>query len=56
MYSLLRSFLAEDQATLVFIMLITIPLSFVLGRLRNKYMIFCFSFVCSVAFQCVVFP
>ena len=56
MYSLLRTFLDEEQATLISLMLLTIPLSYLMGLLRNKYMILGLSFVTSVIFQSIMFP
>lgn len=56
MYSLLRTFLDEEQATLISLMLLTIPLSYLMGLLRNKYMILALSFVTSIIFQSIMFP
>lgn len=56
MYSLLRNFLDEDQATLIILMLTSIPLSFVLSLLKNKYLILSISIAFSAVFQCIMFP
>lgn len=56
MYSILRNFLADDQAMLISIMLTTIPLSFILSKLQNKYLIVGLSFISTVIFQSLMFP
>lgn len=56
MYSLLRKFLDEEQATLIYLMLLSIPLSYIMSRLTNKYLILALSFTASFAFQSVMFP
>lgn len=56
MIALLQSFLSEEQALLITLMLASIPLSYVLARLRNKHMLLAYSIVASVYLQSVMFP
>lgn len=56
MHSLLASFLDEEQATLICLLLSSIPLSYSLSIIKNKYLKLAISIVCSVLFQCIIFP
>ena len=55
MYWILRSFLDEEQALLITLMLLSMPLSYLLSVLRNKYLILAVSIISSVIFQSLMF-
>jgi hypothetical protein len=52
----LAAFLEADQANLVLIMIISIPLSYLLGMIYNKFLFLALSVTLTLAFQSVLFP
>lgn len=56
MLSLLRQVLDEDQANLIFCMLISIPLSYLLKLITQKYLFLALSITITLAFQTFLFP
>ena len=56
MFQFLRTFLEEEQAALVTLMLTSIPLSSLLRLLPNKYLILGLSIGASLLFQSIMFP
>lgn len=56
MYQLLKTFLDEDQAKLITIMIVTIPLSYLMYLLKSKYLILAISISFSLLFQHIMFP
>lgn len=56
MLSLLRQVLDEEQANLIFCMLISIPISFLLKLINQKYLFLALSMTVTLAFQTFLFP
>jgi hypothetical protein len=56
MYSLLLNFLDEDQVNLIICMLLSIPLSFLLCLIKQKYLFLALSMSITLAFQSLLFP
>ena len=52
----LAGILPPDQADLVLIMIITIPLSFLLSLIYNKYIFLALSMSLTIGFQSILFP
>jgi hypothetical protein len=56
MLELLQSFLSEEQANLIFCMLLSIPFSFIMRYMQSKYLLVIFSAVITLSFQNFLFP
>ena len=56
MIPFLSAFLEEDQANLISLMLLTIPLSYSLSLIHSKYLKLAISIIFSVLFQSLIFP
>lgn len=56
MHNPLTAVLSQDQADLIAFMILTVPLSFLLLRLTNKWAFLCFSVSFTILFQSVLFP
>jgi hypothetical protein len=52
----LSGFLPRDQANLVLIMLVSIPLSYILFLINNKYLLLTLSMALTIGFQSLLFP
>lgn len=52
----LTIFLPEDQAQLVLIMFVSIPLSYILSLIYNKYLLLALTMTITMSFQSLLFP
>ncbi len=52
----LLAVLPEDQANLILIMLVTIPLSYLLSLIYNKYLFLALTMSLTISFQSILFP
>lgn len=52
----LLGILPPDQADLILIMLVTIPLSYLLSLIYNKYLFLTMTMALTIAFQSYLFP
>jgi hypothetical protein len=52
----LLAVLPPDQADLILIMILSIPLSYALSKIRNKIALIAFSGFFTILFQCILFP
>jgi hypothetical protein len=52
----LAGFLPADQADLILVMLVSIPLSYLLFLINNKYLMLSLSMVLTIGFQSLLFP
>lgn len=56
MLALLRTVLDEEQANLIFCMILSIPLSYLLKFIKQKYLFLALSMTVTLAFQTFLFP
>lgn len=56
LFNPLRAVLPNDQADLILIQLITVPLSYILFRIRNKYVFLTLTIFLTIAIQSHLFP
>jgi hypothetical protein len=56
MHNPLAALLPPDQADLVLIMLVSIPLSYLLCLIRHKYLMLALSMALTIGFQSILFP
>jgi len=52
----LNGILPPDQADLILVMLISIPLSYILSFIYNKYLLLALTMTLTMGFQSILFP
>ena len=52
----LLAFLPPDQADLILILIITVPLSYLLSLIYNKYLFLAMTMALTIGYQSILFP